>query len=64
MSILVKHVDVELLRKQIHYMSEFLTEDNYFQGSPLSGLNCDPNGLEGVLNLLENILDIAEEDES
>ena len=64
MNILLENLNVELLRKQIHYMSELLTEDNYFQGSPLSGLNCDPNGLEGVLNLLENILDIAEEDES
>ena len=60
MNILLENLNVELLRKQIHYMSEFLTEDNYFQGSPLSGLNCDPNGLEGVLNLLENMLDIAE----
>jgi len=60
MNILVKHVDVELLRKQIQYLSELFTEDNYFQGAPLSGLNCDPNGLEGVLNLLENMLDIAE----
>ena len=60
MNILLENLNVELLRKKIHYMSELLTEDNYFQGSPLSGLNCDPNGLEGVLNFLETMLDIAE----
>ena len=61
MNILVKNVDIDLLRKQIHYLSELLTEDNYFQGSPLSGPNSPHDGLEGVLNLLENMYDSAME---
>jgi hypothetical protein len=64
MNILVKNVDIELLRKQIHYMSQLLTENLYFQGSPLSGPNAAANGLEGILNLLETMYDTAKEDES
>jgi hypothetical protein len=60
-NVLVKNVDIDLLRKQIHYLSELLTEDNYFQGSPLSGPNSPHDGLEGVLNLLENMYDSAME---
>jgi|TARA_R110002033_G_scaffold147832_1_gene185100 hypothetical protein len=63
-NVLVKNVDIDLLRKQIHYLSELLTEDNYFQGSPLSGPNSPHDGLEGVLNLLENMYDSAMEDKS
>ena len=63
-NVLVKNVDIDLLRKQIHYLSELLTEDNYFQGSPLSGPNSPHDGLEGVQNLLENMYDTAMENKS
>tara|TARA_B110000285_G_C14778931_1_gene447563 strand:+ start:176 stop:370 length:195 start_codon:yes stop_codon:yes gene_type:complete len=62
MNILVKNVNIDLLRKQIHYLSELFTEDNYFQGSPLSGPNSAHDGLEGVQNLLETMYDTAMED--
>ena len=62
--VLVKNVDTNLLRNQIHYLSELLTEDNYFQGSPLSGPNSPHDGLEGVQNLLENMYDTAMENKS
>lgn len=64
MNILIKNVNINLLRKQIHYMNELASEDRYFQGSPCFGFDSADEGLEGVRNLLENMLDIAEEDES
>ena len=64
MNILVKNVNIDLLRKQIHYLSELFTEANYFQGSPLSGPNSAHDGLEGVQNLLETMYDTAMEDKS
>ena len=45
-------------------MNELASEDRYFQGSPCFGFDSADEGLEGVRNLLENMLDIAEEDES
>lgn len=62
MNILIKNVNINLLRKQIHYMNELASEDRYFQGSPCFGFDSADEGLEGVRNLLENMLDIAEEE--
>ena len=64
MNILVENVNINLLHKQIHYMNELASEDRYFQGSPCFGFDSADEGLEGVRNLLENMLDIAEEYES
>ena len=61
MNILIKNVNINLLRKQIHYMYELASEDRYFQGSPCFGFDSADEGLEGVRNLLETMYDTAME---
>ena len=56
MNVLVRDVDIDLLRQQLHYMSEMSCMDYCFQGSPLFGAHSAPEGLEGVRKTLERML--------